>query len=110
MPQISWGQRTLVPHIGVLWFASMDSPTASRNRATLRQQLSALGYVEGKTIAIEERSAEGSADRLGGVARDLVARKVDVIVAPGVTASRAARQATRTIPIVMVHAGDPVGA
>jgi putative ABC transport system substrate-binding protein len=88
----------------------MDSPTASRNRAVFRQQLSELGYVEGKNIAIEERTAEGNADRLGGVARELVASRVDVIVTPGVTASRAARQATRTIPIVMVHAGDPVGA
>jgi putative ABC transport system substrate-binding protein len=99
-----------MPRIGVLWFASMDSPTASRNRAVFRQQLSELGYVEGKNIAIEERTAEGNADRLGGVARELVASRVDVIVTPGVTASRAARQATRTIPIVMVHAGDPVGA
>ena len=59
---------------------------------------------------IEERSAEGHAERLGELARELVASKVDVIVAPSVTASSAARQATSTIPIVMVHAGDPVGA
>jgi len=109
-PQIGLGQPKAIPRIGVLWFASMDSPTASRNRAVFRQQLSELGYVEGKNIAIEERTAEGNADRLGGVARELVASRVDVIVTPGVTASRAARQATRTIPIVMVHAGDPVGA
>lgn len=109
-PQIGLGQPKSIPRIGVLWFASMDSPTASRNRAVFRQQLSELGYVEGKNIAIEERTAEGNADRLGGVARELVASRVDVIVTPGVTASRAARQATRTIPIVMVHAGDPVGA
>src|SRR5207248_2838177 len=49
-------------------------------------------------------------ERLGELARELVASKVDVIVTPAVTASRAARQATSTIPIVMVHAGDPVGA
>ena len=109
-PQIGLGQPKSIPRIGVLWFASMDSPTATRNRAVFRQQLSELGYVDGKNIAIEERTAEGNADRLGGVARELVASKVDVIVTPGVTASRAARQATRTIPIVMVHAGDPVGA
>jgi putative ABC transport system substrate-binding protein len=109
-PQIGLAQPKSMPRIGVLWFASMDSPTASRNRAVFRQQLSELGYVEGKNIAIEERTAEGNADRLGGVARELVASRVDVIVTPGVTASRAARQATRTIPIVMVHAGDPVGA
>ena len=72
--------------------------------------MSALGYVEGKNILIDERSAEGHAERLGELARELVASKVDIIVAPAVTASRAARQATSTIPIVMVHAGDPVGA
>ncbi len=75
-----------------------------------RQRLSALGYVDGKNILFEERSAEGNADRLGKLARELVASKVDVIVTPAVTASRAAQQATSTIPIVMVHAGDPVGA
>src|SRR5204863_5658487 len=58
----------------------------------------------------EERSAEGHAERLGTLARELVASKVDIIVTPAVTASRAARQATSTIPIVMVHAGDPIGA
>ena len=59
---------------------------------------------------IEERSAEGHPERLGAIARELVASKVDIIVTPGVTASRAARQATSAIPIVMLHAGDPVGA
>jgi len=75
-----------------------------------RQRLATLGYVEGKNIVIEDRSAEGHADRLGELARELVASKIDIIVTPGVTASRAARQATGTIPIVMLHAGDPVGA
>src|SRR5439155_24651757 len=79
-------------------------------RSVFRQRLAALGYVEGKNIVIEERSADGNAERLGELARELVASKVDVIVAQAVTASRAARQATSTIPIVMLHAGDPVGA
>lgn len=109
--RISRGQPpATIPRIGILWFGSVDTPTASRNRSTFRQRLSALGYVEGKNILIEERSAEGNAERLSGLARELVARKVAVIVTPAVTASRAARQATSTIPIVMVHAGDPVGA
>ena len=59
---------------------------------------------------IDDRSAEGNQDRLGKLAREFVASNVNVIVTPGVTASRAARQATSTIPIVMVHAGDPIGA
>ena len=88
----------------------MNTPAASRNRSVFRQRLSALGYVEGKNILIDERSAEGNAERLGELARDLVASKVDIIVTPAVTATRAARQATGTIPIVMVHAGDPAGA
>jgi putative ABC transport system substrate-binding protein len=107
----SYGQpQSKIPRIGVLWFGSMDTPSTLRNRSVFRQRLSALGYVEGKNIVIEERSAEGNAERLGELARELAASKFDVIVTPAVTATRAARQATNTIPIVMLHAGDPVGA
>ncbi len=79
-------------------------------REAFRQRLTALGYVEGKNILIEERSAEGHPERLNGIARELAANKVDIIVAPAVAASSAARRASSTIPIVMVNAGDPVGA
>ena len=107
----SHGQaKSKIPRIGVLWFSSMDTPWTLQNRSVFRQRLAALGYVEGKNIVIDERSAEGNPERLGELARELAASKVDVIVTPAVTASRAARQATSTIPIVMVHAGDPVGA
>jgi putative ABC transport system substrate-binding protein len=75
-----------------------------------RQRLTELGYVEGKTILIDERSAEGDAQRLTELARELATSKVDVIVAVAVAATTAARQATSTIPIVMVHAGNPIGA
>jgi putative ABC transport system substrate-binding protein len=110
-PLISSGQpKSKIPRVGVLWFGSMETPGAAQNRAVFRQQLTALGYVEGKNIVIEERSAEGDAERLVRFAREFAASKVDVIVSPAVTSSRAARQATRTIPIVMLHAGDPVGA
>ena len=110
-PQLSRGQaKSKIPRIGILWFGSTDIPVNSRYRSVFRQRLAELGYVEGKSILIEERFAEGNADRLGTLARELVTSKVDVIVSPAVTASRAARQATSTIPIVMVHAGDPVGA
>jgi putative ABC transport system substrate-binding protein len=88
----------------------MDNPRYLLFRSAFRERLSALGYVEGKSIVIEERSAEGHVERLSELARELVASKVDVIVAPTVPASSAARQATGTIPIVMVHAGDPIGA
>jgi putative tryptophan/tyrosine transport system substrate-binding protein len=110
-PRLSRGQhQSKTPRIGVLWVNSIGDPRLLQFRSTFLQRLSALGYVEGKNIVIEERSAEGHAERLSELARELVASKVDVIVAPSVTASSAARQATSTIPIVMVHAGDPVGA
>src|SRR5438045_9098293 len=110
-PRLSHGQApSKIARIGMLWFGSMDTPAALQNRSAFRQRLAALGYVEGKNIVIEERSAAGNTQRLGELARELAASKVDVIVTPTVAASRAARQATSTIPIVMVHAGDPVGA
>jgi putative ABC transport system substrate-binding protein len=68
-----------------------------------------LGYVEGKDLAIELRSAEGNYERLAALAANLVEMKVDVIVAAGGTAVRAAQKATSAIPIVMGTAGDPVG-
>jgi len=74
-----------------------------------REQLRDLGYVEGKNIVIEYRFAEGKAERLPELAADLVQLKVDVIVASGTPAPLAAKDATRTIPIVMAAAGDPVG-
>ena len=106
----SHGQaKSKIPRVGILWFSSTDTPTNSRNRSVFSQRLATLGYVEGENIVIEDRSAEGHTERLRELARDFVASKVDIIVTPGVTASRAARQATSTIPIVMLHAGDPVG-
>jgi len=107
----AYGQsRPKIARIGILYFGSMNAPAVLQYRSTLRKRLAELGYIEGKNIVFEERSAGGNAERLSGLARELVASKVDVIVTPAVTASRAARQATSTIPIVMVHAGDPVGA
>ena len=95
--------------VGILWFIAMKDPMLLRLRSVLVQRLSALGYVEGKNMVIEERSAEGHTERLGELARELVASQVNVIVAPTIAASTAARQATSSIPIVMVHAGDPIG-
>ena len=66
-----------------------------------RQGLRELGYVEGKNIVIEYRYAEGKLDRLPALAAELVRLKVDVIVTAGPTATRAAKEATVTIPIVM---------
>ena len=74
-----------------------------------RQELSKLGWVEGKNIAIEYRFAEQKTERLPELAADLVRLKVDLIVVPA-RAALAAKKATTTIPIVMANAGDPVGA
>ncbi|TMK76167.1 MAG: ABC transporter substrate-binding protein [Actinobacteria bacterium] len=73
-----------------------------------RQGLRELGYVEGRNVVIEYRDAEGKFERLPALAAELVALKVDVILAGGILSGRAAKRATRTIPIVFV-AADPVG-
>ena len=78
--------------------------------ATFRQALRALGYVEGGNIAIEYRYADGDYNRLPALAADLIRRKVDIVVTEGTPPTRAARQATTTIPIVMTVTGDPVAA
>ncbi len=98
-------QAKKVPRIGLLVPGS-ESAFSIRTEA-FRQGLRELGYVEGKNIAIEYRWAEGNLDRLPALAAELVLLKVDLIFASG-NAARAAKSATRTIPIVATSA-DPVG-
>ncbi len=74
-----------------------------------RQGLRELGYLEGRNLVIERRFAEGTLERLPELAAELARLKVDVIVAAGTPAIKAARQATREIPIIMSAVGDPVG-
>jgi putative ABC transport system substrate-binding protein len=94
-----------VPRIGLL------APTtcSHRNYRALREGLRALGYVESKTILIECREAPGHYERVPPLAAELVRLKVDVIVTDGLSPALAAKQATKTIPIVMGTVGDPVG-
>jgi putative ABC transport system substrate-binding protein len=73
-----------------------------------RQGLRELGYVEGQNIIIECRGAAGATDRLAGFAAELVRLKVDVLAVTGTVAALAAKQATKSIPIVMVRVGDAV--
>jgi putative ABC transport system substrate-binding protein len=100
-------QPTKIPRIG---FLIGTSPTANAARVeAFRQGLRELGYVEGKTIVIEWRYAEGKLDRFPELAAELVRLKVDIIVTGGPPATRAAKEATITIPIVMEQDSDPVG-
>ena len=92
-----------------LGYLSIASGPSSRTEA-LRQGLRELGYIEGKNIAIEFRFAQNKAARLGDLATELVNLKVDLIITGGPTATRAAQQATRTLPVVMAWGGDPVAA
>jgi putative ABC transport system substrate-binding protein len=97
-----------MPRIGYLSLFSRSDPWGQRGIAAFRHGLRDLGYVEGRTIAIEYRWAEEKPPRLPGLAAELVHLKVDVIVAGGGQVVEAARQATATIPIVMVAVNDPV--
>src|SRR5678816_284208 len=90
-------QPKKVPQIGYLHAASASS-VAARTEA-FREGLRELGYVEGKNILIEYRYAEGKFDRLPVLAAELVRLKVDIIVTTGPIVTRAAKEATSTIPI-----------
>jgi putative ABC transport system substrate-binding protein len=100
-------QPVKVPRIGNL---NAVSPADNPHRVeAFRQGLRELGYVEGKNIVIEWRFAEGKLDRLPALATELVRLNVDVIVTAGPTNTRAAKEVTTTIPIVMAQDSNPVG-
>ena len=99
-------QQTKVLRIG---FLAGTKPAAVAARvAAFRQGLRELGYVEGKNIVIEWRYAEGKADRERELAAELARLKVNIIVTAGPSVTRAAKEATTTIPIVFAQDGDPV--
>src|SRR2546426_6301449 len=93
-----------VPRIGILFIGDRNQPHLEAFRQGLRER----GYTEGKNIAIEYRYAEGKIDRLPLLAAELVKLKVDVIVTTAEMGARAARQATKTTPIVLTTGGDLV--
>src|SRR5215510_13932029 len=103
-------QPAKIPRIGYL--SNTDAATDSARAEGIRLALRELGYIEGQNIAIEYRYAEGKVDRAPELAAELVRLKVDIIVvASGDQWIRAAKNATKTIPIVMVGQGtDPVSA
>ena len=98
-------QATKVPRIGYL---TGNLASGLNLREAFLQGLRDLGYAEGRNVAIEYRDAEGKYDRFPALAADLVALNVDVIVVTNTPAALAARQATRTIPIVLGWVLDPV--
>jgi putative tryptophan/tyrosine transport system substrate-binding protein len=108
VPLVEAQGTTSLPRIGYLSQGSLSDPRVLRFLEAFRQGLRELGYVEGQTIAIEFRSAEGQYDRLPELAAELVRLKVNLIVAGGPPAIQAAKQATETIPIVMSAVADPV--
>src|SRR5580765_8325985 len=100
-------QPTKIARIGFL-----DSSTASGSAVlwkAFRQELGTLGWIEEKNITIEYRFADQKLERLPDLAADLLRLKVDVILTGGARATRSAKEATATIPIVMAQDPDPVG-
>src|SRR5262245_7566712 len=98
-------QAAKIPRIGYLSGEAVPANQA----AAFREDLRALGYIEGKSIVIEYRIAQGKYERLPALAGELVRQKVDLIIARDTPAVRAAKEATTTIPIVMASPADAVG-
>jgi putative tryptophan/tyrosine transport system substrate-binding protein len=107
-PLAARAQQSHASRIGVL-LPGTPTSFAPRTQAFV-EGLRDLGYVEGKTVAIEWKWGQDRVDRLPDLAAELVGSQVDVIVTGGTPATRAIKNATRTIPIVMAMVGDPVGA
>ena len=110
---IAWAHAQAQPGAKLVRIGLLFAPTATLHaplRDAFLHGLQELGYVDGRTIAIETRYAEGRTERLPQLAAELVAMKVDVIVTAGSAAINAAAHATTTIPIVFAGAGDPVAA
>ena len=102
-------QQGKIWRVGFLVPPHVDFVESDVYYGPFRQGMRELGYVEGKNLVIEWRSAEGNNERLPGLATELVNLKVDVIVTVGTPAASAAQKATAAIPIVMGNTGDPVG-
>jgi putative tryptophan/tyrosine transport system substrate-binding protein len=100
------GAGAQVRRLGVL---SLDRSGPSAGREAFVEALTAAGYVPGRNLAIEYRFADGDRERLPALARELVAQKVELIVTERGQATRAAKAATDSIPIVMVASSDPIG-
>jgi len=105
-PLAARGQQPAMPLIGVLGAGSQDA--FADLLAAFRQSLKESGYVDGQTVAIEYRFAEGQFERLPRFAADLVQRRASVMVSTGTGSSLAAKAASSTVPLVFLSQGDPV--
>jgi putative tryptophan/tyrosine transport system substrate-binding protein len=109
----AWPLAARAQQAGKVWRIGMletiPAPANAANFEALRNGLRELGYVEGRNLVIEYQSADGRAERFPALAADLVRLNVDLIVTRGTPSALAARNATRTIPIVMASIGDAIG-
>lgn len=108
LASLAQAQNTRLWRIGIMGPGSSASNVAYL--AGLQAELRALGYVEGRNLALEVRWSEGANDRLPGFAAELVALKVDAIIVVQTPSAQAAKQATQTIPIILGAVADPVAA
>jgi putative ABC transport system substrate-binding protein len=102
-------QSDRIYRIGILANVPLSDPGSARLWGAFTDALKGFGYVPGRNSSIEFLSSDGKYERLPALAAELVRRKVDIIVAPAAQNVVAAKQASQTIPIVMVSVGDPVG-
>jgi putative tryptophan/tyrosine transport system substrate-binding protein len=109
LPFAARAQQKAMPVVGVITINATTLENTASPWAEFRQGLVEAGYVEGRNVAFEHRNAQGHLDRVSALVADLIARKVDVILAPNLVSMFAAKAATATIPIVFVGGpSDPV--
>src|SRR5215468_10271616 len=108
-PSAQGQQPKKIPRVGYL-AAGADPSTPSPFVEAFREGLRDLGYIEGKNILVEYRFIEGKMDRVSSLAAELLQLKVDIFVITAPSAIRAAKQVTKTIPIVIITTQDPVAA
>jgi len=110
-PRTALAQQTERPRsVGILMPLREDDPQSQLRIAAFSQILRQIGWMDGRTIALEKRFSDGDPERLAGLALDLVQKPVDVIVTQAAQPVEAVRKATTSIPIVMASVGDAVGA
>jgi ABC-type uncharacterized transport system substrate-binding protein len=104
-PVVARAQQPAIPRVGYIWIGDRGTDVSS---AGLRQGFADRGYVVGHNLVLEERYANGNAERLAALIAELLTLNVDVLATPGSQITLAAQRATLTVPIVCVT-GDPVG-